>query len=424
MGTLMLIGLLDRGVEVDLYLSGMESNLPDFLHERERLRVVYYDSGWRWNRWYSRHFASAFLSSSPARMWAHTRLSMLLWLEHRRRPYDCIFQLSQPELLLLGALRSSLPPTVVHPCSHAAGELRWHRRESRYALAVEPAWLHAGARVMLCIRSGLQHRSFHKPDVIVGPSETFVQQVADDYGVSGERLRVLRHPVKLSPDAPPAERREIDRRLELLYVSRISSRKGVELIVELSHRLSDLSDKVHITVAGEHTPWSDYRKALAQLNSEVATYAGFRPFAEILELYQNADAVLVPSRYEPGSLVACEALAAGIPVVASYEVGPSEVVSPTCMRRFEAGNPDEFERTVRELLPDLRTRFAELSASAREEAARLFSANLIAAELEQILREAAASRVGLMPGPAELQSCLHVRSSRQASQSRKAVGDK
>ena len=394
MGTVLLAGLLDLGHEVELYFSGVESDVPATLRGRAGLAVICHDTGWRWDRWYSRHPPVAFLSASPARMWAHSRLSVKLWREHRRRPYDCIFQLSQPELLLLGWLRSSLPPTVVHPCSHAAGELRWHRRESRYARALEPLWLHALARTFLVIRSTLQRRSFLKPDLVVGPSERFLELVAEDYGLPRHRLRLLRHPVELGAAAPDQPGRSPDRRLELVYVSRISSRKGVELVIGLSHRLSDLAGQVHITIVGGHTQWSDYRGALDGLDDRVATYAGSRPFDEVAALYRGADALLVPSRYEPGSLVVGEALAAGLPVVASDEVGPSEVVSPTCMRTFPSGDLDAFEREVRRLLPELRTQLEGLARCAREEAERCFAPHLIAQQLEAILREAAAARDG------------------------------
>lgn len=390
MGTLLLVGLLDRGVEADLYLSGSLAQLPRALRSRSGLRVVCRDSGWRWGRWYSRHSASAFLSGSPARMWAHTLLSLRLWREHRRRRYDCIFQLSQPELLLLGVLRRWLPPVVVHPCSHAAGELRWHRRERLYARSLEPAWLRAVASAVLLARARLQRRSFRRPDLVVGPSERFLDLVAQDYGVPRQRLRLLRHPVDLQSITPGPLVRPPERRLELLYVSRISARKGVELIVGLSHRLHDLAEAVHITIVGGHTPWSDYRAALAQLDSSVATYVGVRPFGEVLTMYRSTDAVLVPSRYEPGSLVSCEALASGLPVVASDEVGPSEVVDATCLRTFRSGDLDSFEQEVRKLIPELRGQFASVSRSAREEAERWFAPDVIVRRLESLLREAAA----------------------------------
>lgn len=386
----MLVGLLDRGIEVDLYCGGTPAQLPLALQGRDGLRVFAYDNGWRWGRWYSRHSAAAFLSGHPARIWTHTRLSVDLFREHRRRAYDCIFQLSQPELLLLGLLGSRLPPTVVHPCSHAAGELRWHRRESRYAVAFEPMWIHVIMRAILILRSRSQRRSFRKPDLVVGPSDRFLELVAEDYRLSTERLRVLRHPVHMNGQTANRSEPPANRPLELLFVSRISCRKGVELIVGLSHRLRDLQGQVHITIVGGHTMWSDYRGALKALESSVATYAGSRPFLDVLTMYETADALLVPSRYEPGSLVVCEALAGGVPVVASDEVGPSEVVDALCMRRFPAGDLDAFEHEVRELLPELRANFTAISERARSEAERHFAPDVISRELEAILREAAA----------------------------------
>lgn len=392
MGMLMLLGLLERGHEVDLYFAGEESQVPARLRGNAGLRVVCCRPGWHWDRWYSRHPVVAFVTGNPARMLTHLRLSTALWRRHRHRRYDCIFQLSQPELLLLGVLRPWLPPIVVHPCSHAAGELFWHREESRYAASLEPRWVRAVARTVLVVRSRLQKRGFHKPDVVVGPSERFLELVARDYGLSAQRLRLLRHPVDLDCVATATATRSPTRRLELLFVSRISARKGVELIVGLSHRLDDLAGLVHITLVGGHTQWSDYRPALAGLNPRTATYVGPKPFDDMIKMYETGEAVLVPSRYEPGSLVVGEALASGLPVVASDEVGPSEVVNEVCLRTFPSGDLDAFEREVRRLLPELRADFEELSRWARAEAVRCFAPAIVIDRLAALLGEAAGPR--------------------------------
>ena len=58
------------------------------------------------------------------------------------------------------------------------------------------------------------------------------------------------------------------------------------------------------------------------------------------ELFRAADALLVPSHYEPGSLGVGEALASGVPVVVSDAVGPAEVLDPRTCRVFPTGDPD------------------------------------------------------------------------------------
>lgn len=104
---------------------------------------------------------------------------------------------------------------------------------------------------------------------------------------------------------------------------------------------------------GDRTAWSDYRRHLASLDSSVATYVGPRGGAQMPGEYAHADVLLVPSRYEPGSLVAGEALASGLVLVSSDEVGAAEVIAPDLCRVFPSGDLDAFEQRAREVVREL-----------------------------------------------------------------------
>jgi len=391
MGGMLLGGLLDRGVQVDMFTTETEGELARSLRGHKNLNVIRIDPRWSWGRWYSRKAFLAFMSSTIARTRAYNRLSDLLMERNAQSPYDCIFQLSQIELFKLGRHRKQLPPIVVYPCSHAAGELRWHRRESIYARQSENVLMHYLVRLFLIYRSCVQRRELRKPALILGPSNRFVELLTQDYGIERGRLAVLRHPVILNSE-PLAGKPERNATIRLLFISRISVRKGFEQIVELSNRLDDLAGQVRIDVIGGWTQWSDYRAHLKELNSRVAKYLGEVPYAQMGEIYSSAHAILVPSMYEPGSLVVGEATHAGLAVVASEEVGPTEVLSKECCRTFPAGNVAEFERQTRALIQDVRARPNELRAAAHAQAAQWFAAGKIADQLFGILADVAAER--------------------------------
>jgi glycosyltransferase involved in cell wall biosynthesis len=398
MGLLMLRELLRQGAEVDVFLQGgADGELP--FPAIPGLRVIVRRSGWRWGRWYSRTKTLAQFTGLAARSANGILLSVRLLIEHRRRPYDAVFQLSQTELFLLGRLRRLAPPIVVHPCSHAAGELRWHRLEQAYALRSEPRSVHFAIRALLTLRSRVQPGELARADVVIGPSARFVGLVHEDYGVPRERLHVMRHPVDLDRFTPPAVRPATGLRT-LLFISRISARKGIEDVVALSHRLSDLAGSVRLLVVGGVSLWSDYSAHLAGLNPEVAEYGGSVPSAEIPQLLRVADMLLVPSRYEPGSLVTGEALASGLPVVLSDEVGPSEVVCGPHVRVHRAGDVADLEAAVRSLLAAVDEDRAALAASARADAEANFSPSAIVADLIATLATAGDASARRTPAPA------------------------
>jgi glycosyltransferase involved in cell wall biosynthesis len=393
LGRVLFDAFAELGDEIDLYLDGeylrSQTSVTELLSRHPRVTAISQSNPWRWGRWYSRNRMSAFASGLLMRVWIHRQLGRRLVDTHQQRQYDCIFQFSQTELLTLGRNRDRLPPIVVHPCSHAAAELYWHRAESAYARKAESTPLHYAARAILWYRARRQRGELTKATLVVGPSDAFNRHLRRDYLLPDLPVAVLRHPVQRDRFQPSPEARSPERTVRLLFVSRMSTRKGVEMIVALSHRLADLPGQVSIELIGDKTLWSDYRAHLADLHPGVARYVGSLPGGGMPEQFRAADALLVPSHYEPGSLVVGEALASGLPVVVSDAVGPAEVLDPRCCRVFPAGDLDAFEAAVRALLPDLRTNWPELSELATAQSEQ-FEPATIAHHLREILARAAA----------------------------------
>lgn len=388
MGAMLLEEALRQGVMVDYYCSFEE--VPDSLRQHDNLTVVSTPRYWSWNRWYSNSPFKAFLSSTVARTRAYNRLCSLLLERHVSNPYDCIFQFSQTELFKLGQNRHRLPPIVIYPCVHAAGELYWHHQESSYALQSESAWMHYIVRAFLLYRVWVQKREIHKPDLVIGMSQRFNRLVAADYGISPDRQTVLYHPIPSLDEVTARATDEVANSrttIKLLFVARISVRKGLQYIVELSKRLNDLAGQVQIDVIGGHTQWSDYRKHLNDLNPKIARYLGGMKHQDILTAFKDADILLLPSLYEPGGIVVGEALSCGVCVVSSDAVGSAEVLDSDCHREFPAGDMDEFERQVRQLIDDCRTRRQELRQAAREQACKHFRPEKIANDFCLLIEE-------------------------------------
>ncbi len=383
MGLLMLRELLRQGVEVDLYMPWYPfTEAP--LEPTAGLRIIVRRSRWNWGKWYSSSKAGALFSGLASRTLSSLVLQLRLLREHRRNPYDAVYQLSVTELLLLGRAGRFAPPIVVHPCTHAAGELRWHRAEQDYALRSESRIVHFVMRALLVFRSRLQPHETDRADLVLGLSDRFNQHLHEDYGVPWEKLRTLRTPVDLAKfsldgqEAPTAKR-------NLLFVSRISARKGVAEIVELSRRLDDLADSVRLLVIGGPTQWSNYTAHLADLNPRVAQYIGSLPSEELPALMRPAAMLLVPSPYEPGSIATAEALGCGLPVVLSEEVGNAEAVSGSHVRFHRAGDVDDLEAAVRSMLHELELHEVQLRQSARLNAEAAFAPAVIASELIEII---------------------------------------
>ncbi|HWF51439.1 MAG TPA: FkbM family methyltransferase [Solirubrobacteraceae bacterium] len=395
--TTLLRSLLDGGAQVDLFLPGSPQDLPAPLNGVERLSVVSRQSGWQWGRWYSANMSLAFVTSAAARVVTYARLSLQLALRHQAYPYDLVFQLSQPETFVPRWLADRYPPVVLYPGTHAAGELRWLRAERALAKRYEPRGRRILARTYLTARARLQRREYAKAALVLAASERFRALLCADCGIPVARTRVLPHPIDLDRFTPGPLVRPASP-VTLLFVSRLSARKGLELIVGLSRRLGDLEGQVRIAVYGGATMWSDYSAMLGELDPRIASYGGALPALDLVEAYRSAHALLLPSRYEPFGLVVGEALACGLPTVVSDQVGAGESVSELVCRRFPDGDLDAFEREVRKLLGDLERDESGIRSAAAAQARGLFAPGAIGAQLRDILREAVTDEPSPAPG--------------------------
>ncbi len=394
-GTQLLRELARAGAQIDCFLDVGPDQIPAPLLGIDDLRFVLRPTSWQWGSWYNRTPLMAFLSGQLFRLRAQFTLARSVADRHARAPYDVVYKFSQSELGGLRALRGSLPPIVVHPSTHAAGELRWHKREAHFARRIEPRGRRALVRAVLTLRTAVQRRDLAYADRVLAISRRFAEYLATDYGIPRERIGIVVNPIDLERFYPSADGNHRAGPLKLLFVSRIAVRKGVDLIVDLSHRLDDLHGEVEILVIGGPSSWSDYRKLLDDLNPRIARYCGSVPPDELARLYQDAAAVLQPSQYEPFALNVGEALAGGTPVIASDEVGAADGVDPRVCSVFPRGDRDAFEQVVRGAIASAQTSDrGRLAALARAEAERLFAPATVAATLLAQLELASGSAAG------------------------------
>jgi glycosyltransferase involved in cell wall biosynthesis len=178
----------------------------------------------------------------------------------------------------------------------------------------------------------------------------------------------------------PRPRPDGVRPLRVAFIGRMVVRKGVELLVELSHRLADLESQITFDLVGDHSLWSDYRPLLQGLNPRIARYRGPLSRGQVTAFLAETDLLVQPAKYEPFGLTLAEALAMGVPVVASDAVGAAEGVAPECCMVVSSGEIDQLEAAVRMMVTRMQSGDApQLRALARAEAERLFSAEQAAA---------------------------------------------
>jgi glycosyltransferase involved in cell wall biosynthesis len=109
-------------------------------------------------------------------------------------------------------------------------------------------------------------------------------------------------------------------RLRLLFAGTLTQRKGLADLFE-AMKLID-SNQIDLVVMGSLLrPLSWYREWLADF-----TYEMPRPHGEVLRLMQSCDVFVLPSIVEGRALVQQEAMACGLPVIATKNAGADDVI--------------------------------------------------------------------------------------------------
>jgi glycosyltransferase involved in cell wall biosynthesis len=254
-----------------------------------------------------------------------------------------------------------------------------------------------GARTLLHFRGGdfpafaaaqagparvLIRRTLRRADrllALTGPTRDFL-----DAEAGPEHVRLVPNFVRLEDVGEPPDRSRRGAPVRVLFVGWILEAKGVRELLAAARQLPD----VRFTLVGPEEPsfMDSIRDDLSSLSDRVELLPP-RPRNEVLELYREADVFALPTYREGFPNVVLEAMAAGLPVVAT-PVG----AIPDAVRDGREGflvPPRDVEALTRALdalaqSPELR---AEMGSRARARASAVFSLEAVVEQLESVYRE-------------------------------------
>jgi glycosyltransferase involved in cell wall biosynthesis len=145
--------------------------------------------------------------------------------------------------------------------------------------------------------------------------------------------------------------------VRFLYAGRYSYRKGFDLLIEamasLATRWPDKKWTLTLAGAGDLAPMLK-RKKYEPLRARIQDM-GFLELSEMSTLMRHHDVFLCPSRYDGWGMVVTEALAAGMPVLASDQVGSAlDIGGRDCLRLFTSGSAQAFTAGVETFLENVK----------------------------------------------------------------------
>lgn len=246
-------------------------------------------------------------------------------------------------------------------------------------------------------------------DVVVGCSAYIVRKISERFPQFGEKYRVVYNGADVNHFLPNRDVGATDssNTLRILFVGRISPEKGVHILIEAFRLVAEKFPTASLELVGgfgampanflvflsqdptvkELKPFysGDYMAYIkSRIPNDLAgrvTFHGNIAHRQLVEHYRRASLFVNSSLSDAFPIPVVEAMAAGLPIVASAVGGiPEAVVNESTGILVKPNDPEELARALGRLLgdDDLRKR---MSARARDRAIKLFSWHAIAEQV-------------------------------------------
>jgi glycosyltransferase involved in cell wall biosynthesis len=192
-------------------------------------------------------------------------------------------------------------------------------------------------------------------------SSSMRAEISNHFHLPSDKIVVIPNAIDTSEYERNVDREAVRRRYGIgpyeklvLFVGRLVPQKGVEYLIRAVPLITQQHYGAKFIIAGDG--WS--RSHLESMAASIAgrdrvRFLGFISDSDRVELLMSADALVVPSIYEPFGIVALEGMAAGVPIIASNVGGLSEIIDHdrTGVRVFNE-NPESIAWGVNRVLSD------------------------------------------------------------------------
>jgi glycosyltransferase involved in cell wall biosynthesis len=221
---------------------------------------------------------------------------------------------------------------------------------------------------------GMQMKVARRIPRIVTVSESSKRDIVAQMGVDADRLHIV--PVGVDPEIfhPMPDVARVPGRL-MTTTSSDMPMKGLVPLLEALAKVRAERDDAELVIIGKPKDKSLVPGVIRRLGlADAVRFVSGVPTGRIVELYAEAELAVVPSLYEGYSLPAVEAMACGVPVVASTGGALPEVVGDDGVTGLlvPPGDADALAGTITRALGDAGLR-ARIGAAGRARALERFT---------------------------------------------------
>ncbi len=316
----------------------------------DNITFIWGTSRWQWNRWYSRGKVASFASGMLARSIASLRLRREIARRHRQRPYDLVYQFSSIETPAVPAAVRARRAAGHSPRDAHRGraEMADRRATTRSALPARLRPRDRGDDDVL--RTLVQRRTIGARACWCASAASFAITWCATTDFPARRRRSCPNPVRAERfSTRRTGRRRARRTCSCWAASRAQGHRGCVGVAQAAARAR--RRRAACASSADRACGRTTRSCSTISRPRTSEYAGLGIRQRDREPTCSKERrALQASKYEPFGLTVAEALAAGVPVVATSEVGAIEGVDRSVVREVAPGDVAGMASAIAELL--------------------------------------------------------------------------
>jgi glycosyltransferase involved in cell wall biosynthesis len=141
-----------------------------------------------------------------------------------------------------------------------------------------------------------------------------------------------------------------------ISIALLREEKRLDLLLEAFAKIQNKIKDVRLTIVGDGPKKNKLLSLVKNLNIEkFVEFSGFLTKAEIASLLQKCNALVLNSDVETFGVVLVEALASGVPVIATRCGGPADIVTPETGYLINKGNVEELYQSMLKMIENHKT---------------------------------------------------------------------
>ena len=204
----------------------------------------------------------------------------------------------------------------------------------------------------------LSRFAYRRVQRVIGVGKAVTDHLHSRFGVSTDRLQTIYNPLDLVrlrklADEPPEWLPPVER--FALGIGRLEKQKGFDVLLKAMAKLQP-EEQIHLVILGEGSQRAELMRLVESLGlSELVHLPGFlkNPYPVL----SRAHALAFPSRYEGFGLAVVEAMALGVPVIASDIAVVRETTDDgRCALLVPTEDPEALAQGLGEVLSNLELR--------------------------------------------------------------------